>query len=61
VLGINTGDTFRPAASGPSQSLREFVPQPGAQGVGTGTALQGPRRRLNCPLLARGAGSSFQG
>jgi hypothetical protein len=53
VLRINTGGTFRPAASGHYQPLREFVSQPGTQWVGTGTAFQGPRRRLNCTLLAR--------
>ena len=29
------------------------MPQPGTQWVGPGTAFQGPRRRLNCTLLAR--------
>ena len=29
------------------------MPQPGTQWGGTGTAFQGPRRRLNCTLLAR--------
>jgi len=29
-----------------------LAPTPGAQGVGTGTAWQGPRRRLNGTLLA---------
>lgn len=53
LLRINTGGTFRPAASVPSQPLREVVPQPGRQWVGVGTAFQGPRRRLNCTLLAR--------
>jgi len=53
VLRINTGGTFRPAASAHYQPLRELVPQPGTQWVGTGTAFQGPRRRLNCTLLAR--------
>jgi hypothetical protein len=53
VLRINTGGTFRPAQSGHYQPLREFVPQPGTQWVGAGTAFQGPRRRLNCTLLAR--------
>jgi hypothetical protein len=53
VLRINTGGTFRPAASAPYQSLRNLVPEPGTQWVGTGTAFQGPRRRLNCTLLAR--------
>jgi Transposase DDE domain len=53
VLRINTGGTFRPAPSVHSQPLRDFVPQPGTQWVGAGTAFQGPRRRLNCTLLAR--------
>jgi hypothetical protein len=53
VLRINTGGTFRPAQSAHYQPLRELVPQPGTQWVGTGTAFQGPRRRLNCTLLAR--------
>jgi hypothetical protein len=53
VLRINTGGTFRPAASAHYQPLRELVPAPGTQWVGRGTAFQGPRRRLNCTLLAR--------
>ena len=53
LLRIKTGGTFRPAASVPSQPLRELGPEPGTQWVGTGTAFQGPRRRLNCTLLAR--------
>jgi hypothetical protein len=53
LLRINTGGTFRPAGTVHYQSLRELVPQPGTQWVGTGTAFQGPRRRLNCTLLAR--------
>ncbi len=53
LLRINTGGTFRPASSVHYQPLRQFVPQPGTQWVGTGTAFQGPRRRLNCTLLAR--------
>ena len=53
LLRINTGGTFRPAKSVHSHSLRELVPQPGTQGVGAGPAFQGPRRRLNCTLLAR--------
>jgi hypothetical protein len=53
VLRSNTGGTFRPAASARYQPLRELVPQPGTPWVGAGTAFQGPRRRLNCPLLAR--------
>ena len=53
LLRINTGGTFRPAASVHYQPLRELVPQPGTQWVGAGTAFQGPRRRLNCTLLAR--------
>ena len=53
VLRINTGGTFRPGKSVHSQPLREFVPPPGTQWVGVGTAFRGPRRRLNCTLLAR--------
>jgi hypothetical protein len=53
LLRINTGGTFRPAQSVKYQPLRELVPQTGTQWVGTGTAFQGPRRRLNCTLLAR--------
>lgn len=53
LLRINTGGTFRPAASAHSQPLRKLVQQPGTQWVGCGTAFQGPRRRLNCTLLAR--------
>jgi len=53
LLRINTGGTFRPAKSTHYQPLREYVPQPGTQWAGTGTAFQGPRRRLNCTLLAR--------
>jgi hypothetical protein len=53
VLRVNTGGTFRPAASAHYQPLRNLVPQPGTQWVGRGTAFQGPRRRLNCTLLAR--------
>jgi hypothetical protein len=53
LLRINTGGTFRPAASAHYQSLRSLVSQPGSQWVGAGTAFQGPRRRLNCTLLAR--------
>jgi hypothetical protein len=53
LLRINTGGTFRPAASAHYQPLRELVPQQGTQWVGLGTAFQGPRRRLNCTLLAR--------
>lgn len=53
VLRVNTGGTFRPAKSVKYQPLRQLVPQPGTQWVGTGTAFQGPRRRLNCTLLAR--------
>jgi hypothetical protein len=52
-LRINTGGTFRPGPSVHYQLLRALVPQPGTQWVGVGTALQGPRRRLNCTLLAR--------
>ena len=53
MLRINTGGTFRPAASAHNQPLRELVPQPGTQWVGQGTAFVGPRRRLNWTLLAR--------
>lgn len=53
VLRINTGGTFRPAKSVQYHPLRKFVPQTGTQWVGSGTAFQGPRRRLNCTLLAR--------
>jgi hypothetical protein len=53
LLRINTGGTFRPAAHAHYQPLRSLVPQPGSQWVGAGTAFQGPRRRLNCTLLAR--------
>jgi hypothetical protein len=52
LLRINTGGTFRPAASAHYQALRSLVPHPGAQWVGAGTAFQGPRH-LNCTLLAR--------
>jgi hypothetical protein len=53
LLRINTGGTFRPAQSAHYQPLRELGSQPGTQWVGAGTAFQGPRRRLNCTLLAR--------
>ena len=53
VVRINTGGTFRPAKSVHYRPLRDLVPAPGTQWVGTGTAFQGPRRRLNCTLLAR--------
>jgi Transposase DDE domain len=53
LLRVNTGGTFRLATSTRYRPFREFVPQPGTQWVGTGTAFQGPRRRLNCTLLAR--------
>jgi hypothetical protein len=53
LLRINTGGTFRPTPSVRYQPLRALVPAPGTQWVGTGTAFQGPRRRLNCTLLAR--------
>ena len=53
LLRINTGGTFRPAAHAHYQPLRSLVPQPGTQWVGTGTAFQGPQRRLHCTLLAR--------
>lgn len=53
LLRINVGGTFRPATSARYQPLRSFVPQPGRQWAGQGTAFVGPRRRLNCTLLAR--------
>jgi hypothetical protein len=53
LLRVNTGGTFRPAASARYYRLRSFVPQPGTQWVGSGTAFVSPRRRLNCTLLAR--------
>jgi hypothetical protein len=53
LLRINVGGTFRPAASARYRPLRSFVPQLGTQWAGTGTAFVGPRRRLNCTLLAR--------
>jgi hypothetical protein len=53
LLRINTGGTFRSAQSLRYRPLRELVPQTGTQWGGTGTAFQGPRRRLNCTLLAR--------
>jgi hypothetical protein len=53
LLRINGGGSFRPAASARYRPLRSFVPQPGTQWTGSGTAFVGPRRRLNCTLLAR--------
>jgi hypothetical protein len=53
LLRVNSGGTFRPTASARYRPLRSFVPQPGTQWVGSGTAFVGPRRRLNCTLLAR--------
>jgi Transposase DDE domain len=53
LLRVNTGGSFRPTKSVQYCPFREVVPQPGTQWVGTGTAFQGPRRRLNCTLLAR--------
>ena len=53
LLRINVGGTFRPAPSVQYRPLRSLVSQPGTQWVGYGTAFQGPRRRLNCTLLAR--------
>ena len=53
VWRINTGGTVRPAKSVHYQPLRDLVPEPSTQWVGQGTAFQGPRRRLNCTLLAR--------
>ncbi len=53
LLRVNTGGTFRPAASARYRPLRSLVPQPGTQWAGQGTAFVGPRRCLNCTLLAR--------
>lgn len=53
LLRVNTGGTFRPVGSARYRPLRSFVPQPRTQWVGRGTAFVGPRRRLNCTLLAR--------
>lgn len=53
LLRVNTGGTFRPTQSVKNRPFQELVPQPGTQWVGTGTAFQGPCRRLNCTLLAR--------
>lgn len=53
LLRINVGGTFRPAASARYRPLRSVVPRPGMQWAGAGTAFVGPRRRLNCTLLAR--------
>ena len=53
LLRLNVGGTFRPAPSAQYRPLRSLVPQPGTQWAGRGTAFQGPRRRLNCTLLAR--------
>ena len=52
-LRLNTGGPFRPATSVHYPPLRELVPPPGTPWGGRGTAFQGPRRRLNCTLLAR--------
>ena len=53
LLRVNVGGTFRPAARARSRPLRSFPPRPGTQGAGRGTAFVGPRRRLNCTLVAR--------
>ena len=52
-LRINTGGTFRPAASARYRPLRSCVPQLGTPWAGRGTAFVGPRRRLTCTRLAR--------
>jgi hypothetical protein len=49
---INTGGTFRPDPQASYRSLATFVPRPGTRWRGTGTAFQGPARRLRCTLLA---------
>jgi Transposase DDE domain len=53
LLRINLGGTFRPAASARYRPLRSLVSRPGTQWVGKGTAFVGPRRRLDCTLVAR--------
>jgi hypothetical protein len=53
-LRINRGGTVRPAQRAHSQPLRALVPAPGPPWVGTGAALQGPRRRRTCPWRVRG-------
>jgi hypothetical protein len=53
MLRVNAGGSFRPAASAQYRPLGSFVPRPGTQWAGSGTAFVGPRRRLNCTLLAR--------
>src|ERR1041384_8292037 len=53
LLRINASGTFRPAANARDQARHSFVPRPGTQWAGVGTAFQGPRRRLTCTLLAR--------
>jgi hypothetical protein len=51
-LRINRGGTFRPTGRG-YLPLNYFCPAPGTRWAGTGTAFQGPARRLDCTLLAR--------
>lgn len=51
-LRINRGGTFRPTGQG-YRPLIYFSPTPGTSWRGTGTAFQGPARRLDCTLLAR--------
>jgi hypothetical protein len=51
-LRINRGGTFRPPGRG-YLPLSYFCPTPGTSWAGTGTAFQGPARRLDCTLLAR--------
>ena len=53
LLRVNVGGTLRPAGSARCRPLRSFVPQPGTQWAGAGTAFVSPRRRLQCTLLAR--------
>src|SRR4029077_450061 len=48
LLRINTARAFRPAKSAHYRPLCELVPAPGTQWGGTGTAFQGPWRRLQC-------------
>jgi hypothetical protein len=50
---VKTGGTFRPVGRARYRPLRSFVPQPGTQWGGRGTACVGPRRRRHCTLRAR--------
>jgi hypothetical protein len=53
-LRVNAGGTFRPTGAARSAPLWSFAAAGGAW-AGTGTAFQGPDRRLSCTLLVRWA------